>query len=592
MKKRQSKKAMRYCAMFLAAAILGSAASNTRVIAATTQEAEQSVNAMSLIGKYDSADTATIVAVDLEQQLIRLFNHDRGRTYTLSYDNTSMIFDSSINALSARLLEPGMIVDLTFLKSSRHLNSMVVSPDAFSYEDVSDYDLNAGVNTARIFGKFYRLTPMTLVLADGEQIPLSAILPADSINVRGVGDEIYAITIAKGHGYISLSSDRVGDIDLVGGWLELGSSYIRRITPGMYATVPEGTYELRIEGEGFDFTDEVTITRNRETVVDVSQISSSNARVGTVIFNTTPEDAAVYVDGERAMNGVEQHYSIGIHPLRVEADGHTTMNAYLKVGRQQATINLNLRQTSASASSTGATTTSSQAQTAASYATTDAASYASSIYGGETWGSSTGSSMTGVYTTPAPTSASTALTTASNGNATNGYSNPTGGTWSNAGSGATNGSGNGATATGGAATNASAAATTSSAGNATRGNTTSPGWVETDPNAAGNDPGGSGANGGWVETDPNASTGGVWVETDPDAQAVNGRRVTVATPQGAQLYLDGAYVGVTPTYFEKVPGLHTVTLRMNGYVPQTYTISVDSNDDNRTYNFPALLAQP
>lgn len=510
---------------------------------------------------------------------------------------------------------------------------MVVSPDAFSYEDVSDYDLSAGINTARIFGKFYRLTPMTLVLSGGEQIALSGILPADTINVRGVGDEIYAITIAKGHGYISLSSDRVGNIDLVGGWLELGGNYIRRITPGMFATVPEGTYELRIEGEGFDFSDEVTIERNRETVVDVSRISSSNARVGTVIFNTTPEDAVVYVDGERAMNGVEQHYPIGIHPLRVEADGHTTMNAYLKVGRQQATINLNLQQTSASASGTGASSAATYASTASSYATTAAASYASSIYGGETWSSSNGTSLTGVYTTPAPTGAtgSTASataastgTTSSTGatnssttgtttstNATSMFSNPTGGTWSNAGTGAgtestasataatTAGAGSGTTdGSGGGTTNSSGGGTTNSSGGATSasssGTTTQSrhdsGWVETDPDT--NDSGGSGAHAGWVETDPGASShSGLWVETDPDTQAVSGRRVTVSNPQGAQLYLDGVYVGVTPTFFEKVPGLHTVTLRMDGYTPQTYTISVDATDDNRTYNFPALLAQ-
>ncbi|MBQ9512906.1 MAG: PEGA domain-containing protein [Lachnospiraceae bacterium] len=536
----------------MAAALLFAGTGAPVNVRAQENAAAQTTNtgAMSLLGKYDSADTATIVAVDFEQQLVRLFNHDRGRTYTLSYDNTSMIFDTNLQPLSARLLEPGTIVDLTFLKSTKHLNSLVVSRDAFSYTDVADYDLNAGVDTARVFGKFYKLTPMTLILAGSDRISLSGILPADTINVRGVGDEIYAITIAKGHGYISLSSDNVGDISLVGGWLELGSSYIRRITPGMFATVPEGTYELRIEGEGFDFTDEVTIERNRETVVDVSRISSSNARLGTVTFHTVPDTAEVYVDNERAMNDVPQQYTIGIHPLRVEAEGYTTMNAYLKVGRQEATINLNLRESSSAASTESST--GSTASTAASTAATEGTSSATAA---STYATNTGASGSST----GATNASTSSTTASNAG-----TSATGGTWSNSGTGATN-------------NNASNAASTVQA---VIGNTASPGWVDTNPSTN---------NGGWIETDPNNN--GTWVETDPAKTAVNGRRITFNRPEGAMVYFDGAYIGTTPTYIEKLPGLHTVTLRMDGYQTQTYTISVDDDDNNRTYNFPSLIAE-
>ncbi|MBQ7425512.1 MAG: hypothetical protein IJV21_04535, partial [Lachnospiraceae bacterium] len=44
---------------------------------------------VSLIGKYDSADTAAIREIDLEKKFIRFRNHQTGKTYTLSYDNTS-----------------------------------------------------------------------------------------------------------------------------------------------------------------------------------------------------------------------------------------------------------------------------------------------------------------------------------------------------------------------------------------------------------------------------------------------------------------------------------------------------------------------
>ena len=45
---------------------------------------------VSLIGKYDSADTAAIRDIDTTKKTIRFRNHQTGKTYTLSYDNTSI----------------------------------------------------------------------------------------------------------------------------------------------------------------------------------------------------------------------------------------------------------------------------------------------------------------------------------------------------------------------------------------------------------------------------------------------------------------------------------------------------------------------
>ena len=67
---------------------------------------------ISLIGKYDSFDTAAIRDIDTVAKTIRFRNHKTGKNYTLSYDNTSMIYDIRGTALSAALLEVGQIVDV------------------------------------------------------------------------------------------------------------------------------------------------------------------------------------------------------------------------------------------------------------------------------------------------------------------------------------------------------------------------------------------------------------------------------------------------------------------------------------------------
>ena len=86
-------------------------ASNSAVVSEATSGGKVNV---SLIGRYDSADTAAIRSIDVDKKEIRLRNHSTGKTYTLSYDNTSMMYDIYGRALSPRLLEVGQIVDVTF----------------------------------------------------------------------------------------------------------------------------------------------------------------------------------------------------------------------------------------------------------------------------------------------------------------------------------------------------------------------------------------------------------------------------------------------------------------------------------------------
>ena len=56
---------------------------------------------ISLLYKYDSADTAAIKAVDTEKDTISFRNKDTGRDYTLSYDNTSLMYNCTISSPSS-----------------------------------------------------------------------------------------------------------------------------------------------------------------------------------------------------------------------------------------------------------------------------------------------------------------------------------------------------------------------------------------------------------------------------------------------------------------------------------------------------------
>ncbi len=75
-------------------------------------------------------------------------------------------------------------------------------------------------------------------------------------------------------------------------------------------------------------------------------------------------------------------------------------------------------------------------------------------------------------------------------------------------------------------------------------------------------------------------------ETTPEYYKVN-----IDTPEKAEIYLDGNYIGISPISFRKVAGTHVVTLRRNGYVTRSYTIQVDSESKDVTYSFVELVAE-
>lgn len=432
---------------------------------------------VSLIGKYDSADTAAIREIDTTRKLIRFRNHQTGKTYTLSYDNTSMMYDARGTVLSAGLLEVGEIVDVTFLKSSKHITTLNVSSDAWVVENTRNHDLVRGDGTARIQGDIYRIDSRTLVMAEGDLALAEDVLDTDRITVSGIGKDIYSVVVTSGHGYVSLSSDTVEDHSLVGAWLELDNEVIHKISPNMMLSAPEGDYNLQILGNGASYQTEVNISRNQETVVDTGRVSISKPKESLITFEIIPEDAEVFVDGQRALTGVPQSINYGYHTLKVLAEGYVTQNKYLKVGTAKAVIQIELEKDS------------------------DAAADASS----EDASTSVGSSSSASTLTSYPV---------------------------------------GTIDFGESSSAASKAATVSS----------------------------------------NSSS-----EEDKPNKEIKGYKIYFDKPYGAEVYFDGAYVGVVPTSINKISGNHEVILKMDGYETKSYRINVDKEEDNKSYSFPDLV---
>ena len=67
-----------------------------------------------------------------------------------------------------------------------------------------------------------------------------------------------------------------------------------------------------------------------------------------------------------------------------------------------------------------------------------------------------------------------------------------------------------------------------------------------------------------------------------------GYKVTIESPNGAEVYVDGNYVGIIPVSFAKKSGNHEITIRKTGYRTRTYTIDVDEENKDISYSFSDL----
>lgn len=321
---------------------------------------------------YDSADTAVLVDINNVDNTVTFLNLDLGKRYTLSMDGTTRFADKYGKAISLSQLQEGDIVDVTFLKSQKHLTSMQLAQTAWQYDDVERYEMNTVRNEVTIGDEVFQLSKDTQYFSQGHSIEKMDLNPADILTFHGIDSTVLSVTVEKGHGYLRL----VNDENFVGGWLEIGQTQIVRITEDMMVTVPEGSYQVDISYNGGGGTKNVVINRNEETTLDIGDLEVAEAQYGMVLFSMSPSTAELYIDGSQVDPSQPITLEYGIHQIIAKAEGYKSLTQYLRVGQESAGVDVQLdkvdsdSEESTSSSSSGTSTGSTDTSTS-STATTD-----------------------------------------------------------------------------------------------------------------------------------------------------------------------------------------------------------------------------
>ena len=455
------------------------------------KEIEETVEASEADSPVDKDDLvyqniAMLVGKNEEEHKLKFISVENERLFELEYSGATPILGKHGNSLTLAEIPLGEILDVTYSVHSKELFELKISDEAWTFTDVTKFDINADEGRMDIAGSTYKLPKTSVVSYKDELATFMDVTNVDTLIVKGYGRKVCSIIVDRGHGYVRLSNDSYFE----GGWIEIGQEIIKKVTEEMLIPVPEGDYHVRLTNRGYAAEEDVTIERDKETVIDLSNIDIKEVAIGHVDFTIVPNYAQLFVDGQ--MTDFEERVALefGIHHVHVELAGYKSVDTNIRVSDQYADISIALEEEGSDTSSSSSSSS-----------------------------SSSDASTTAVADVPH-------YTTDDNGNTIPILTHNVPAATSNTGTGAT--------------TSSSSSLTSSST----------------------------------------------------DAVISNTRKMYVESPEGAEVFLDGIYVGIAPISFIKPEaGSHVITLSKNGYKTKSYTISVAGDDRDVTLSFSEMIQE-
>ncbi len=287
----------------------------------------------------EAEDTAIVISLDSEEKQIVLQNSSGSKRYELTYDGRTEFFDSFGEAIAGFQVNSGDIVNVRMSVHSGYLKSLQISPDVFTLRNVSHYTFDVNKRMLSVGKDNYRLSERTLLLFSGEPGEIKDICPGDILTIRGIDRTVLTCTLEKGHGFLKL----MGEDRFAGGWLEIGDTIIR-ISKDMLLTVPQGDYDMRITYKGRGGVKNVSIERDKETLVDISDLKDELLLTGKVTFNVKPADARLFINGEETVKMLPVELEYGVYAVTVKSDDYDPYSAYISVGKPEAEIDIDLTQ--------------------------------------------------------------------------------------------------------------------------------------------------------------------------------------------------------------------------------------------------------
>lgn len=280
------------------------------------------------------ADLFLITNNDMKSECLILEQMASGKQYMYSYSIGTSFLDKYGNRTSVSYFEPGRVIRVGEKDMRGRLLEAQISDQVWEYPDVTRYSVDEERSVFSIANTNYSFDEDLFVHSDGEMLAVSDLTEYDTLRVTGIGKKIYSVSVTTGHGQVRLENTELFD----GSFIQIGRKIFAEITPDMTLEVPEGTYTVAVANNGYGGSEEITVERGAELVLDLDTLKGEGPKFGSILFAVDVEDAILQVDGKAVDYSEPVELQYGLHRLSVTADGYDTYSKKLFVNSSEATI--------------------------------------------------------------------------------------------------------------------------------------------------------------------------------------------------------------------------------------------------------------
>lgn len=277
-----------------------------------------------------------VTSVDTGECLIGLGKTDSPRTVQYGYTDSTQIFDHYGQFMSIARLEPGRAVTIGELDSDAKLSTIQLAEDAWYQENITRFSIDTSIGMLTVGDTKYSYDRYLRVFSEDQEISIMQVKEGDTISVQGLGKQILAVRVTRGHGTIALTNTELFE----GGWISLGTKIYAKVTPNMMLEVPEGTYELSVANDGYGDSKPIEVVRSQVTKVDLEEYKGEGPKLCQVTFEVNVEGAYLYINGEPVDYSEPVELRYGVHRLTVVADGFETWERQLVIHSEETTIQI------------------------------------------------------------------------------------------------------------------------------------------------------------------------------------------------------------------------------------------------------------
>ncbi|MFW5629317.1 MAG: PEGA domain-containing protein [Acetivibrio ethanolgignens] len=287
---------------------------------------------------YDTKILGIVKEIDEIEGTITIYDTDADIDRTLTYTGGTRVVDRYDKERLISWLMIGELVNAYYYQASYKLTKVEINKEAWEYGGINRFQFDMTNQRVTIAQKLYYYEKDLFVTGAGEELGLIDINARDELMMKGIGNQVYSVIITKGHGYIRLANYDA----FLGGTIEVGYGIIMPVTKDMLIAAREGTYKVKMENGELTGTKEVTIKRNEEYTLDMSEFHVDEERVGKAVFMIDPEGAKLYINGIETDYSKKVRLNYGDYEIRVEMEGYTTFQGILTIEEKTPVICVSL----------------------------------------------------------------------------------------------------------------------------------------------------------------------------------------------------------------------------------------------------------